>query len=49
MKFTLGSILFHTLKFERFDGFNYNLDRKYTRITKLYATIPVEVVLCSTF
>ncbi len=39
MKFTLGSILFHTLKFERFDGFNYNLDRNYTRITKLYATI----------
>ena len=33
----LGSILFHTLKFERFDGFNYNLDRNYTRITKFYA------------
>ena len=31
----LGSILFHALKFERFDGFNYNLDRNYTRITKI--------------
>ena len=39
----LGSILFHALKFERFDGFNYNLDRNYTRITKFYATIGILV------
>lgn len=37
------------MKFERFDGFNYNLNRNYTQITKFYATIPVEVFLCRIF